>query len=154
MTHYATRICTALAMLAGAFFATQGGANAADMKSGETKPQAMKHGHAMHARHGQMHQAMKMDAATMAHHREMMKMHAKHHGKMDHAAMMKMHAMHHGKMHGRHGHKMMSGMPMAMPAAGKPMKMTMSGKAGALCGTYMYRKGGACVDARVTPVKK
>ena len=81
MTHYATRICTALAMLAGAFFASHGGANAADMKSGETKPQAMKHGHAMHARHGQMHHGMKMDAAMMAHHREMMKMHAKHHGK-------------------------------------------------------------------------
>ena len=33
----------------------------------------------------------------------------------------------------------------------KPVKKAKSAKS---CGTYMYKKGGKCVDARVTPVKK
>ena len=78
MTRYATRFGTALAVLAGAFLASAAGANAADMKSGEMKSHAMKHEHKMHERHGQMHHGMKMDAKIFAHHREMMKMHAKH----------------------------------------------------------------------------
>ncbi len=101
-----------------------------------------KYGHRHHARGAKMHGRHhgKLDHAAM------MKMHAKHHGKMDHAAMMKMHAMHHraGGMH--------HAMNAAKPGRAKPMQMAMAqatGKGSGLCGPYMYRKGGACLDARM-----
>ena len=143
-----TKIAPTCLLLACVAAAAAGAATAADMKNDDR----------MRANYHRMHDrmktgAMKNDGTTTdnkmmdhrQHHRAMMRMHG--HmggnmmgGNMDHAAMMKMHAMHHGRF-------MKAAMPMH-----RPMQMAMAGSAktsGGSCGTYMYRKAGTCMDARV-----
>jgi hypothetical protein len=97
----------------------------------------------MHARHHG--RDGKMTAAHRQHMAAMMKMHGGKSLKMDHAMMMKMHAIHGVKMGGSKIHGM--GMQVKGRSAAKPVKMAMAQRPGS-CGPFMYRKAGACLDAR------
>jgi hypothetical protein len=106
----------------------------------------------MHAKHHGPNG--KMTAEHRRHMAAMMRMHGGKGGKMDHAMMMKMHAIHGVKMGGGKMHAMSThAKPNAAakpPTAAKPMKMAMAAaKPAGSCGTYMYRKAGACLDARM-----
>jgi hypothetical protein len=107
--------------------ATAIGATEADAAKMPVAPGPTKQQHAMMAMHVQ-HHGTKMDHQM---HRAIMKQHGKMTGGQHKAMMKKMHATHRGGMTGP-----------AMRVAMAPPKQAGS------CGTYMYWKAGACLDAR------
>jgi hypothetical protein len=95
-----------------------------------------------------------MKPATPAHTRQqhaMMAMHAKHHGtKMDHRKHMAMMKQHGAMAESQHKTKMKRMHAMhygGMPGPANRVAMMPPKQAGS-CGTYMYWKAGACLDAR------